>query len=448
VKKIGNSDIIGQRGMAHIEGVILSMGFMFYPTGGVEAGIDGFVELRDVETSEVGNLLIQVQGKATERERLPGETETVFDWPCSDADIAYWTQGTAPVLLVVVHLKTGKAYWKSINEWFADPERMKSRKVEFNKIEDEFTADAKAAITAVAFSVRPGASSPSVRIHEKLLTNLVGVKFAPKLYWAPTNHASDKSFGAALRQLDARVGSEWIVRSKSVLSFHDLDRWPWNELCEAEALEEFDVDEWSESDDEDRQRDFVALLNRAIGEFVRPTLYHDRSTGFFYFPKPRARDSLNFAYRSLHNTTTRRVVGHYGKKKADPSKPAYFRHSAFGHRFVRLGDAWFVEITPTYHFTHNGRDDDNWAGERLKKIKELENNAAVMGQFVMWRDFLITQGVGDLLDDHYQFLSFFEIEHFEVDVGIPDKLWKAQEADPSSPLFELVTPSGNEELTA
>jgi hypothetical protein len=89
VKKIGNSDIIGQRGMAHIEGVILSMGFMFYPTGGVEAGIDGFVELRDVETSEVGNLLIQVQGKATERERLPGETETVFDWPCSDADIAY-----------------------------------------------------------------------------------------------------------------------------------------------------------------------------------------------------------------------------------------------------------------------------------------------------------------------------------------------------------------------
>lgn len=448
MKKIGNSDIIGQRGMAHIEGVILSMGFMFYPTGGVEAGIDGFVELRDVETSEVGNLLIQVQGKATERERLPGETETVFDWPCSDADIAYWTQGTAPVLLVVVHLRTGRAYWKSINEWFADPERMKSRKVEFNKIDDEFTAEAKAAITAVALSVRPGASSPSVRIHEKLLTNLVGVNFAPKLYWAPTNHASDKSFGAALRQLDARVGSEWIVRSKSVLSFHDLDQWPWNKLCEAEAMEEFDVDEWSESDDEDRQRDFVAILNRAIGEFVRPMLYHDRSTGFFYFPKPRDRDSLNFAYRSLHNTTTRRVVGHYGKKKADPSKPAYFRHSAFGHRFVRLGDSWFVEITPTYHFTHNGRDDDNWAGERLKKIKELENNAAVMGQFVMWRDFLITQGVGDLLDDRYQFLSFFEIEHFDIDVGIPDKLWKAQEADPSSPLFELVTPSGSEELTA
>lgn len=79
MKKIGRGDIIGQRGMAHIEGVVLSMGYMFYPTGGVEAGIDAFVELRDVETSEVGNLLLQVQGKATEKDRLPGETEDAFD---------------------------------------------------------------------------------------------------------------------------------------------------------------------------------------------------------------------------------------------------------------------------------------------------------------------------------------------------------------------------------
>ena len=66
MKKIGKSDVIGQKGMSLIEGVVLSMGFMFYPTGGVEAGIDGYIELRDEETEEVGNLLLQVQGKATE----------------------------------------------------------------------------------------------------------------------------------------------------------------------------------------------------------------------------------------------------------------------------------------------------------------------------------------------------------------------------------------------
>lgn len=86
MKRIGRSDIIGQRGMAHIDGVVLSMGFMFYATGGVEAGIDGFIELRDEATGAVGNLLLQVQGKSTERQRLQAETEDSFEFPCSEAD--------------------------------------------------------------------------------------------------------------------------------------------------------------------------------------------------------------------------------------------------------------------------------------------------------------------------------------------------------------------------
>ncbi|WP_200916394.1 hypothetical protein [Sphingomonas sp. Leaf20] len=202
-------------------------------------------------------------------------------------------------------------------------------------------------------------------------------------------------------------------------------------------MEEFDVDEWSDSDDEDRQRDFVALLNRAIGEFVRPELYHDRDSGVFFFSKPRDRDNLNHAYRSLQNTTTRRVVGRYGKKRKDPTQASYWRHSAFLHRFVRLGGTWFVEVTPTYHFTHDGRNLDGFAGERLKKIKEIENNAAVMGQFVMWRDFLVTHGRGDLLKESYPFISFDEVGALELDVGVPDGLWTSQESDPSSPLFEF-----------
>jgi Domain of unknown function (DUF4365) len=437
MKKIGRSDIIGQRGMAHIESVVLAMGYMFYPTGGVEAGIDGFLELRDAETGEVGNLLLQLQGKATDKDRLPGETDLSFDWPCSEADIQYWTQGTAPVLLVVVHLKSGKAYWKSLKAWFDDPERLAARKVVFDKTADLFSAGAKPAITAVALMARPGASSPSVRLHEDLLTNLVAIDVAPRLYWAPTEHGSDKSFGAALRELHPDAGSEWIVRSKSVLSFHDLDHWPWNKLCEAGGIEEFETVEWAESDDEDRQRDLVALLNRAIGEFVRPALFRDRDSGVFYFRKPRDRDDLNYAYRSLQNTTTRRVVGRYGKKKKDPTKASYWRHSAFLHRFIRLGGQWYLEVTPTYHFTHNGRDPDSWAGDRLKKIKELENNAAVMGQFVMWRDFLQTHGKGDLLKTPYPFLSFAPLEGLELDVGVPDNLWKSQEAEPESPALNF-----------
>jgi len=423
--------------MSLIEGIVLSMGFMFYPTGGVEAGIDGYIELRDTETGEVGNLLLQVQGKATERERLQGETEDTFEFTCSDADIAYWTQGTAPVLLIVVALKQGKAYWKSLKEWFSDPEHLKSRKVVFEKLQDEFTRDSKSGLISIGTKVRPGASGPSVRKNEQILSNLLEVQFSPRVFWAPTEHANDKAFGAALREIEKEAPGEWIVRSKSVLSFHRLDQWPWKKLCEWEAMEEFDTEEWSDSDDDDRQRDFVALLNRAIGEFVWPKLYRDRESGVFYFRKPRDRDNLNYAYRSLQNTTTRRVVGRYGKKKKDPTQAAYWRHSAFMHRFIRLAGTWFAEITPTYHFTYDGKNADGYAGERLKKIKEIENNAAVMGQFVMWRDFLATHGTEDLLTKRYPFLSFRAVDPMELDVGVPDALWKSQEIDPSFAIVRI-----------
>ncbi|QKR98205.1 hypothetical protein F9288_06170 [Sphingomonas sp. CL5.1] len=32
MKKVARSDIIGQRGMAHIDGVVHSMGYVFYPS--------------------------------------------------------------------------------------------------------------------------------------------------------------------------------------------------------------------------------------------------------------------------------------------------------------------------------------------------------------------------------------------------------------------------------
>lgn len=435
-KKIGRSDIIGERGVTHIRSVVLSMGYMFYETGGVEAGIDGYIELRDEKTEIVANLLLQVQGKATERERLQGETDETFEFPCSEDDIAYWMHGTAPVLLIVVRPTLEKAYWKSIKDWFADPDRLQSRKVLFDKNKDEFTRKAKSAISLIAASTVPGAVAPSVRKHEDIIVNLVKVSFARSLYWAPTGHGTDKSFGVALRALDGKAGSEWIVRGKALLSFHRLDERPWNRLCESEAMEEFGADEWADSEDGDRQRDFVALLNRAIGEFVKPDLWHDRDTGAYFFAKPKQRDKLRYGYKSLKSFVSRDVVKGYGHRKSDGTKAAYWRHSAFLHRFVRLAEDWFLEVTPTYHFTRDGYKTDGWAGEHLKKIKELENNAAVMGQFVMWRSFLETHGREDLYSTRYPFLSFTPTDMMSLDVGVPDDLWKSQEADPASPLFD------------
>ena len=56
------------------------MEYLFYESGGVEAGIDGSIEIRDPETGEVANQIVQFQSKATGN-RLPGNSDGGFHWP-------------------------------------------------------------------------------------------------------------------------------------------------------------------------------------------------------------------------------------------------------------------------------------------------------------------------------------------------------------------------------
>ncbi len=433
-KKIGQSDIIGEQGIALIRQVVLAMNFMFYETGGVEAGIDGIIELRDEKTGEVSNRLLQVQGKAT---TLPfsAETKDSFEFGCSEADIEYWRGGTAPVILVVARPADGVAYWKSIRHWFADPDHLKSRKVVFDKKRDAFTKDAKAALIDIANSAAPGSISPIVRKSEELTINLLKASFAKKVYWAPTKYKDNKTFGAALRAIDARAPNEWFVKGGAVTSFNELDGTLWRRVCETGATEEFNTAEWATSDDADRTRDFVQLLNRCLNSLVFPTVRFDKKEGAYYFNKPRERAELNYKYKSVQNETSRRVVGRYGKKK-DKAQTSYYRHSGFWGRFVRYDAEWFLEVNPTYHFTIDGVKPSKFQGDLLKKIKEIENNAAVFGQFVMWQNFLTNAGKSDLVRPAYPFLSLEAVPSFALDVGVPDDLWISREEHTTSPLFE------------
>jgi len=69
-KKVHKNSLIGQQGINLIEKRVLEMGFIWYPTGSVEAGIDGMIELRDSASGKVFNSIIQVQSKATEESFL------------------------------------------------------------------------------------------------------------------------------------------------------------------------------------------------------------------------------------------------------------------------------------------------------------------------------------------------------------------------------------------
>lgn len=134
-KKIHKNSITGQQGINLIEKKVLEMGFLWYPTGGIEAGIDGTIEIRESATGQVFNAIIQVQSKATIGQ-FQAETPEGFDYLCDAKDLNYWLQGNAPVILIVSRPSTDEVYWVSIKEYFQDLTRRKAHKVHFSKARD------------------------------------------------------------------------------------------------------------------------------------------------------------------------------------------------------------------------------------------------------------------------------------------------------------------------
>jgi len=186
-KSIPRSFAIGQQGINLIEAVVLKMGFLWHPSGPVEAGIDGTIEICDPQTGAALNSIVQVQSKATSVS-FPNETDTSFEWVCESKDIDYWLNGNAPVILIVSRPATGEAYWVPIKQYFAKPETRSSRKIVFDKRTSKFNENSKLALIDLALPKDSGIYFSPLLRSEKLVSNLLAVRYFPeRLYVAETD---------------------------------------------------------------------------------------------------------------------------------------------------------------------------------------------------------------------------------------------------------------------
>ncbi|HME25875.1 MAG TPA: hypothetical protein VKI44_31840 [Acetobacteraceae bacterium] len=100
------------------------------------------------------------------------------------------------------------------------------------------------------------------------------------------------------------------------------------------------------------------------------------------------------------------------------------------------GDEWYLTIEPAYIFTRDGVRPDGYAGERISKLKRRENNAALRGQFAMWRSVLTGFGKpkaqADLLAPAEQgvvpVLRFEALDMVELPVSVPDEIWRSRDS--------------------
>ena len=112
------------------------------------------------------------------------------------------------------------------------------------------------------------------------------------------------------------------------------------------------------------RRRFIWLLKAALQEQSRPALRARKDLMWVAAPSQLP---LEIAVPGTSNTRT--LVKRYEKPDGDTR---YVRHLAFDPRFVLYAEQWYLEITPTYHFTRDGYEPDRFAAEHRSGIKRIE----------------------------------------------------------------------------
>ena len=246
VKKLSEQQRIGQQGVHLLGARLLSVGMNFHPNGPLDAGIDGFLELRDPETGQVRAQWITAQLKTQKEGSLLEENDESFSYLCRQEDLDYWLSSNVPVVLFLARLSDERIVWKALHTWFADAEHRRTRKVVFDKTNDALNETALPGLAATVsnFSA-PGGSSRrpawprcSTAICSRFLSR-------PRRTRRKRRRAIPKSVRRWSN--DTRASAvDWILRGKRIYSFRDISMPPFRDVIEEGSEETVDTLEWSE----------------------------------------------------------------------------------------------------------------------------------------------------------------------------------------------------------
>lgn len=201
MKQITDEQLLGEIGVNLVQSLVLEMKFTWHPTNQpVEAGLDGWVELRDAKTGEVANCWIGVQSKARTDLR---EDDTTVKYYSSQKDLDYWLDGSMPVILVVSKPKEKLAWWISVKDYYRGRDPKSERTIVFDKRLDLLTAASADEWKAIGTRYGSGTYLSPPQVSEDLKSNLIKVsRFAGTIYSAESEWDDPKDFHEALRKVE------------------------------------------------------------------------------------------------------------------------------------------------------------------------------------------------------------------------------------------------------
>lgn len=428
MKKLSSNQLIGQRGELLVGERTLAMGLSFDGRNRLETGIDGFLELRDPLTGQMLAKWIGAQVKTTASGQYSYEDEQGFEYLLAADDLEYWSGTNIPVIIVLVRLDIGDMYWKAVHDGnYDEPRRLK-----FDKAKDQFNREAVDSIAALCIERdRLGSYVPPMRSGENVHLNMLRIVLPKNIFVGASLYGSGREAVRELVKVDAHPPFDWVIRDRRFISFKDPRGGPLTEIVDGGSIEVVETESVSLTDDVDDERTFIDLLGRTLSAQLDENLSFDRDSHALFFRARAQNKGRKYRYQSLVNETSADVVFVWHRKK--DGQIGSVRHHAFIPRFQRIGDEWFVSVTPTFVFTHDGFRPHYNASALLAGKKKMEKNGAIRGQFIMWRHLLInSENVeDDLLSAHevrrVRNLKFEALAPIEMPLAVPEESWRRED---------------------
>lgn len=293
------------------------------------------------------------------------------------------------------------------------------------------------AVTVVPRESAEGGPDPRTADLEEGFANLIPLRLFPdSLYVAPALSKTIKQSwflinkGVPAKSTD-RVSGAWTLHENNLYSLVDPELSRLKRIIEIGGLERFNTDEWALSSDEGKRRLFVHLLNAALRDdlWSHGVRYYKEQDVYAFMGRPEE-PPRRLKYGNLKLRSTATVVSHYEHKPKSGKVYKYLRHGAFQGRFRFLGEQWYLEITPTYRFTRNGKDLDRFHEDRLSGIKRLERNRSVLSQLLLWQAVLRAPWNRA---DQPRLLEFAPLVSFRFASGVDESSLTALDAPPILP---------------
>jgi hypothetical protein len=411
----------GSQAEAFVAKAVADMGFLWHARH-EDYGIDGEIEIVDRNGEVTGSMVcVQIKGTAN---RFSGETEDLFSYTIKAENATYWERSSLPVLLVCVSLARQQAWWKCLDDVFADPRVRSRRTIVFDKSADRFGPAGANAIAAVA--TPPGVPLPMLSGEETLTTNLLLVeRFAPLIYSAPT-FCEERADAWSLMDSTGRYEGGFMLSGGRIFSFSPLDAGALAVLVSGAITSDL-VDDWANSEDFEVRNRFVRLLNSTLRAMHHEELeWHRDKKVLFYRANPELTPTR---VRGRSPRSRGRTFFSVYRSRDEINKVRYCRHYAADLRFRYWEGCWYLEINPTYHFTIDGKRDSLFEPEYISKVKRFERNRAVLALVTAWADLLSSRRESTLLRPGDERIVFGKLATVTVDAVIDEKAWTVSSND-------------------